>query len=106
MKSPQPTSLDYAATAVPGRRPRQPRSGSRFKLALYLILGNVWLLVALALYVGKTFERSSPTCYAVFGVGQWFAPEEYNWLVRIPAAIGVAFVALAAWQACSAGPEQ
>lgn len=53
----------------------------------YFIAANFWLFVALVLYVGRKFERGDPTRYSVFGVGQWFSPNEYWWLISAALAI-------------------
>ena len=55
----------------------------------YFIVGNLWLLVALALFVGRTFERGSPTRYSFFGVGGWLSPFAYGFLIVVTAAVGV-----------------
>lgn len=58
----------------------------------YFIAGNVWLLVALVLLLGKNVMRGSPTRYAFFGIGGWYAPGTYYLIVLICAVIGAAFL--------------
>lgn len=53
-------------------------------MKIYFIACNVWLFVALAAYVGKTLERSEPTMYSFFGVGQWFYEGAYGYLIKAP----------------------
>ena len=100
--SPNRPPIDYASPEV--RRPPQP--GNPLKLTLYLCLGNLWLLVALALYVGRTYERSAPSMYSAWGVGRWFYPGEYTALVLVPAALGITFCCLAARHARRLPPER
>lgn len=102
MDSPQ-RPIEYASPDYRVRRPPPP--GSSLRLALYLCLGNVWLLVALALYVGRTYERSAPAMYSVFGIGRWFSAGEYFVVQLVPAAIGAAFLFLAGRQAMRVTPE-
>lgn len=63
----------------------------------YFVAGNVWLLVALVLFVGRTYERSSPSRYSVFNGGQWFSPEAY-WLLIIAAAGVAIFFFVLMWR--------
>ena len=94
MSDPEPTPIEYASPAPDVRPP-----GERSRAALYLVLGNVWLLVALAVYVGRTLERGRPAMYSVYGVGRWFTPSEYEFLVLGPAILGIALTSLAIRQA-------
>lgn len=85
--------LEYA---TPGssepREPSTPEAPNRFKFIVLWITGNAWLLIALALFVGQTHERSSPTRYSAFGVGGWFSAGEYRTMVLVCAAMGVAML--------------
>ena len=90
MTRPEQPPLDYASPP-PIVRPR----GGRLKAVLYWVTGNFWLLVALALYVGRAYERSSPTMYSAYGGGQWFTPTEYTLLVMAPASLGIVLTVLA-----------
>lgn len=56
----------------------------------YFAAANAWLLVAILILVGRTYERSDPTRYSVFHGGQWFSPETYALLVLIPLALSSA----------------
>jgi hypothetical protein len=56
----------------------------------YFIATNVWLFLALAAFLGKSYERSQPTMYSFFGVGQWFYPDTYAYLIRVPLLLGTA----------------
>jgi hypothetical protein len=38
----------------------------------YFVAANLWLALAVVAFVGKTYERSQPTMYSVFGVGRSF----------------------------------
>ena len=58
----------------------------------YFVAGNFWLFVSLLLFVGKTYERSSPTRYSFLGVGHWFTPLGYNLLVALTFLIAVCFL--------------
>jgi hypothetical protein len=87
---PGQTPIEYASLGLNVPQPRH-----RLKLILYVVLGNVWLLVTLALYVGQTYdERSSPPMYSVYGVGRRFTGSEYELIVLAPAVLGIAFFCL------------
>ena len=43
----------------------------------YFIFANIWLLVSLCLFLGKTFERDQPLRYSFLGHGAWLSPETY-----------------------------
>jgi len=91
---PGQTPIEYASLGLNVPQPRHS-----LKLILYVVLGNVWLLIALALYVGKTYEPGSPPMYSVYGVGRWFTAGEYELIVLAPAALGMAFMCLGIRQA-------
>jgi hypothetical protein len=59
------------------------------------IAGNVWLLMALVLYLGRVAVRHSPTRYSFFGVGGWISPYTYRLLIIACIAVGVYFLASA-----------
>lgn len=63
-------------------------------MARYFVAGNLWLVAALVLHVGRTFARSEPTMYSFFGMGRWFYPESYSLLVGVCAAIGILLLIL------------
>ena len=44
----------------------------------YFVFANLWLLVTLCLFLGKTFERSEPLRYSFMGYGAWLSPEAYT----------------------------
>jgi len=60
----------------------------------YFISANIWLLTALTLFVGRTFERDSPTRYSVFHGGQWFSPETYSLMILSVLAVSAFFFVL------------
>ena len=43
----------------------------------YFVAGNLWLFLAVLVYVGQTVERTEPLRYSVFRFGRWFEPSEY-----------------------------
>ncbi len=47
----------------------------------YFIAGNIWLVLALVLLIGRNVARTSPTMYSYFKVGAWLYPAKYNLLV-------------------------
>lgn len=57
----------------------------------YFVAGNLWLAAAMIVFLGRTFERSSPTRYSFFGVGAWLPPAEYAGLIIGLAVLSVAF---------------
>jgi hypothetical protein len=59
----------------------------------YFIAGNLWLLVALILLVGRTYERSSPLRYSFMHLA-WFEPTTYTALIVVTAVLGVVFLVL------------
>jgi hypothetical protein len=42
-----------------------------------LFLGNLWLIIALLLYVGGHVERTQPIMYSFFGVSKWMSPSKF-----------------------------
>lgn len=60
----------------------------------YFVAANVWLLIALVLFVGRTFERDSPLRYSVFHGGQWFSPTTYSLMVLAVLVVAAIFFLL------------
>ena len=60
----------------------------------YFVAGNVWLVIALIVCLGRTYERSAPVRYSFFHSGQWLSPQAYTLLVLLPLAVGVFFLVL------------
>jgi hypothetical protein len=60
----------------------------------YFITANLWLAVAFLVFLGRHTERNDPTMYSFFGVGGWYEPREYGFLVAIPLAAAFACLAL------------
>ncbi len=44
----------------------------------FLVLGNLWLVVALTLELGKHIARTQPTMYSFLPWGKWYYPGTYN----------------------------
>lgn len=61
----------------------------------YFIAGNVWLIVALIVFLGRSHARSQPTLYCFFGVGRWMYPSSYSLVMLLCVGLGVAFLILA-----------
>jgi len=72
-----------------------PGVGGGRDIMRYFVAGNVWLVIALAVFLGKTFERSSPTMYSFFGVGGWMTPATYNMALLFCVALAAAFFTMA-----------
>jgi hypothetical protein len=62
-----------------------------------LMTGNLWLLAALLLVIGRKFARDSPTMYSFFGIGDWMYPMSYNVLTIGCVILSVGCFALTAW---------
>ena len=58
----------------------------------YFVLGNVWLLAALALWLGRNFYRADPVRYSFFGVGGPHSPLAYQAMIVVCVVIGAALV--------------
>lgn len=43
----------------------------------YFVAANVWLILALIVFLGRTYERSDPTMYSCLHAGQLFSAEGY-----------------------------
>lgn len=57
----------------------------------YFVAGNFWLFVTLLLIVGRENMRSQPDMVAWFGMGNWFYPGTYGFLVFVVLLISVFF---------------
>lgn len=62
---------------------------------------NLWLVIALILFVGKKYERSEPTMYSFVGVGSYFYPGSYDSMVFGCLLVGLVFLTLAFTSMCS-----
>jgi hypothetical protein len=49
----------------------------------YYVMGNVWLIIALILQLGRFPARESPTMYSFFGMSGWRYPSDYNLMIGI-----------------------
>ena len=58
----------------------------------YVVIGSVWLMMAVILRLGQKVVRQWPDRYTFFGVGGWLTPAEYWFLVVACVVIGVALV--------------
>ena len=58
----------------------EAQNGSSVRL-LMMIVGNLWLLAAVALLLGKKVARTQPTMYSFFDIGAWLYPSTYNMIV-------------------------
>jgi len=57
----------------------------------YFVAGNIWLFLALAIFMlGKT-ERTGPTFVSFLGIGTWFRPGGYNLVALLVFLIACAF---------------
>ena len=65
----------------------------------YFVAGNLWLAATLIVFLGRTFERSSPTRYSFFGLGTWLSPAEYTGLIAALVLLSIAFF----WRAARNG---
>ena len=65
-----------------------------------LIVGNVWLMAALALVLGRHLERTEPMMYSFMQCGDWYSPETYNLWIGLCVAVAVAHFILSffAWR--------
>lgn len=57
---------------------------------MYFLTGNLWLIVALFLMMGKFEVRTQPTFYSFFSSGAWFEPSTYHGIIAF--ALGAAAV--------------
>ncbi len=81
------SSLDEARQA--GRE--EHRSAYRIPL---LIGGNIWLLAAIILLLGKNVARTQPLMYSFFGFGAWLYPSTYHLLVAFCGGLSIICFAL------------
>ena len=56
------------------------------------VMGNVWLLVGLGLWLGRNFYRSDPVRYSFFGVGGPHSPLAYQAMILVCVVIGLALI--------------
>jgi serine/threonine protein kinase len=68
--------------------------GSSVRLLL-MIVGNLWLLAAVALLLGKKVARTRPTMYSFFDIGAWLYPSTYNMIVAFCGLLSVGFFVFA-----------
>ena len=64
-------------------------------MKLYFLTANVWLFLAVLVFVGRTYERDAPLRYSVFNGGQWFSPGAYTLLILSLIAVAGVFFFLA-----------
>ena len=70
----------------------------------YFVFANLWLLVTLCLYLGKTYERSAPERYSFMGHGAWLSPEAYTGAIAACAAVSLGCF-IAWWRTSSPCPR-
>lgn len=58
----------------------------------YFVLGNVWLLAAMGLWLGRNLHTLEPVRYSFFGVGGPHSPLAYQSMILVCVVIGVALV--------------
>ncbi|MFZ5831785.1 MAG: hypothetical protein ACOY3P_16985 [Planctomycetota bacterium] len=63
------------------------------KVAL-VVIGNVWLVIALLLVLGRCFARSEPLMYSFFCIGGWYYPATYNSMVGVCLIVAIAHFAI------------
>jgi len=64
---------------------------------VYVLVGNLWLLLGVVVALGGKVMRGGPTMLSFFGVGRWFYPATYNFIVFCCILVGVVFL-VAAWR--------
>jgi surface polysaccharide O-acyltransferase-like enzyme len=57
----------------------------------YFVCANAWALGALALFLGGTAVRDSPTYVALFGAGAWIEQGQYRLINVVILAAAVVF---------------
>jgi hypothetical protein len=57
----------------------------------YFVAGNLWLIVALVMYIGRVTEHSDPVGMSLFGIGQAFQPHEYWAVIAMPTAASLLY---------------
>ena len=60
----------------------------------YFTAANLWLLVAVAIFLLRQTERTQPHRVSFLGVGTWFSPAEYNAVAFAVLLIACAFFAV------------
>lgn len=56
----------------------------------YFVTGNIWLILSLIAWAGRTFERGDPLMYSFVGIGRYFYPIEYLALTLAPLVLAAA----------------
>ncbi len=51
-------------------------------MARYFVTGNLWLMLAVLMVLGRGIERTQPTIVSFFGSG-WLYPSTYAFLVGL-----------------------
>jgi hypothetical protein len=57
----------------------------------FFIAANVWLMLAVLAFIGRTYERSAPVRYSFFHNGRWLSAESYTLVVATLTAISALF---------------
>lgn len=60
----------------------------------YLVAGNLWLLVCLAMILGMETVGTDPTMVAFFGIGAWLKPILYLVLTLMSGLFAIIFFRL------------
>jgi hypothetical protein len=63
----------------------------------YFVAGNIWLFVALAIFLLRVTERTGPHRVSLLGVGTWFTPAGYNAVVGLVLLVACLFL-IASWR--------
>jgi len=58
----------------------------------YFVAGNIWLFFTLLLAIGCHIERTAPTRYSFFGLGNWFTPFTYGVIMLFTLGVAVALL--------------
>src|SRR3954462_8479023 len=57
----------------------------------FFMAANVWLMLAILAFIGRTYERSAPVRYSFFHNVRWLSAESYTLVVATLAAISAVF---------------
>lgn len=60
----------------------------------YFVAGNIWLFIALAIFLLRQTERTGPWRVSFLGIGTWFDPITYNLVAFLVFCVGVVFLSL------------